>query len=256
MKRGSKWLIQKKKALRTEKSSTIWLFGLHAVREALINPKRELLRLIVTKNAWNKLTNAIAYCGISPELSDARRFAAPLDSSSIHQGAALETKALDWGDVKKQCGSASRVILLDRITDPHNVGAILRSAEVFGAQAVIGTRHHSAAESGALAKAASGALERQPYFRVSNWVGIINDLQKMGFFVLGLDGESKHQIEDILNGFVASPIAIVVGSEGYGLRPSTQTACDALARIEAAHDFGSLNVSNAAAIALYAARRT
>ena len=256
MKKGSKQLAQQQAIRAIQKSSKIWLFGLHAVREALINPKRELLRLIVTPNARNKLNNAIVHCGIIPELSDARCFAAPLDSSSVHQGAALETTALNWGDVKKQCRGAHRVILLDRVTDPHNVGAILRSAEVFGAQAVIGTRHHSAAESGALAKAASGALERQPYFRVGNLVRTISDLKKMGFFVLGLDGQARRQIADMFDNLSTSSIAIVVGSEGSGLRPRTQTACDALARIEAKPDFGTLNVSNAAAVALYAVHRS
>ena len=166
------WVIDKEKARRAAAAETVWLFGIHAVRDALMNPAREKLRLVVTKNAADRLADAIAEAGIAPEMSDPRKFAAPIDAGSVHQGAALEVKPLDWGRLEDVAvgvpGRAPRLILLDRVTDPHNVGAILRSAEVFGASAVIAPRHHSAPETGALAKTASGALERQPYFRVRN----------------------------------------------------------------------------------------
>jgi len=174
----------------------------------------------------------------------------------VHQGAALEVKPLDWGRIADVCAGhpdrVPRVILLDRVTDPHNVGAILRSAEVFGAAAVIAPRHHSAPETGALAKTASGALERQPYLRVRNLADAIGELQAMGYVVLGLAGEAEQTIETALDGRRDRPVALVLGAEGPGLRQKTRETCDALVRIEFAGAFGSLNVSNAAAVALYA----
>ena len=252
------WVIDKEKARRKTAEETVWLFGLHAVRDALLNPAREKLRLVVTKNAADKLAEAIAEAGIKPELSDPRKFAAPLDAQSVHQGAALEVKPLDWGRLADRCAGVPdrvpRVVLLDRVTDPHNVGAILRSAEVFGALAVIAPRHHSAPETGALAKTASGALERQPYFRVRNLAQSIEELQAMGYLVLGLDREAGQSIEDVLNGRRNAPVALVLGAEGPGLRQKTRQTCDVLVKIKYAGAFGSLNVSNAAAVALYAAQ--
>jgi len=251
-----KWVVEKEQARKSGGADTVWLFGLHAVRDALSNPKRKKLRLIVTLNAQNRLQEAIDTAGITPEMSDARTFAAPIDPGSVHQGAALEVAPLQWGGLAENCIGAEmpRVMLLDRVTDPHNVGAILRSAEVLGASAVIGTRHHSAPETGALAKSASGALERQPYLRVRNLADAITELRRMGFFVLGLDGAADMTIEQALDGRRDGPVALVLGAEGPGLRQKTRETVDQLVRIDAGGGFGSLNVSNAAAIALYAAR--
>ena len=252
------WVIAKERAKRAAAAETVWLFGLHAVRDALVNPRRERLRLVVTKNALAKLEDAVAEAGIEPEISDPRKFAAPLDPQSVHQGAALEVKPLDWGplaDIALAEGDGpARIVLLDRVTDPHNVGAILRSAEVFGARAVVAVARHSAPETGALAKTASGALERQPYLRVKNLSEAMRQLQDMGFLVLGLTGEAEQGIEAALDGRRDRPVALVLGAEGPGLREKTRETCDALVRIDAAGGFGSLNVSNAAAVALYAAR--
>lgn len=249
-----KWVVQKEQAKKAEAATTVWLFGLHAVRDALMNPRREKLQLIVTLNAQARLAEAIAQAGIEPNVVDARRFTAPLDPGSVHQGAALEVKPLEWGSLADVAIGADtpRLILLDRVTDPHNVGAILRSAEVLGASAVIGMRHHAAPETGALAKTASGALERQPYLRVRNLADTIVELQGMGYLVLGLDGEAEQTIETALGGQKDRAIALVLGAEGPGLRQKTRETCDALVRIDAPGGFGSLNVSNAAAIALYA----
>ena len=249
-----KWVVEKEKARRAAAAETVWLFGLHAVRDALVNPRREKLRLIVTRNAADKLAEAIAAAGIAPEIVDPRKFSAPIDPGSVHQGAVLEVKPLVWGSLAETCIGAAlpRVLLLDRVTDPHNVGAILRSAEVFGACAVIGTRHHSAPETGALAKTASGALERQPYLRLRNLAETIVELQGMGFLVLGLDGAAEVTIEAALEGQRQRPVALVLGAEGPGLRAKTRETVDRLVRIDAAGGFGSLNVSNAAAVALYA----
>ncbi|MAE92051.1 23S rRNA (guanosine(2251)-2'-O)-methyltransferase RlmB [bacterium] len=253
-----KWVVEKEQAKKARSAETVWLFGLHAVRDALLNPRREKLRLILTPNAEAKLADAVAEAGIAPEIHDPRKFGAPLDPQSVHQGAALEVKPLDWGrldDVAvRDDDRPARLVLLDRVSDPHNVGAILRSAEVFGAQAVIGVQHHSAPETGALAKTASGALERQPYLRERNLADTIRALQTMGYLVLGLDGEAEGTIEQALEGLRDRPVALVLGAEGPGLREKTKTTVDKLVRIDFAGGFGSLNVSNAAAVALYAAR--
>ena len=254
-----KWVVEKEQAKKAAAQETVWLFGLHAVRDALLNPNRQHLRLILTKNAADKLAGAVQQSRVAPEICDPRKFAAPLDPASVHQGAALETKPLKWGsleDVALAPGAgAPRLILLDQVTDPHNVGAILRSAEVFGASAVIGTQRHSAPETGALAKTASGALERQPYLRLRNLADSIQELQKLGYLVLGLDGEATETIDTVYAAHQDRAIALVLGAEGPGLRQRTKETVDQLVRIEFAGEFGSLNVSNAAAVALYAVTR-
>src|SRR3989338_7415996 len=223
------WVVDKERNRRAEAKETVWLFGLHAVRDALMNPKREKLRLVVTKNALDKLEEAVAFAGIEPEIADPRRFDVPIDEGSVHQGAAMEVRPLNWGklaDVAISGEGLPLIVLLDRVTDPHNVGAVLRSAEVFGARAVVAPRHHSAPETGALAKTASGALERQPYLKVTNLAEAMDELKTMGY---------------------------VLGAEGPGLREKPRETCDVIARIPFAGAFGSLNVSNAAAVGLYAA---
>tara|TARA_R110000850_G_scaffold28084_2_gene78786 strand:- start:2128 stop:2910 length:783 start_codon:yes stop_codon:yes gene_type:complete len=251
-----KWVVEKEQGKKADARETLWLFGLHAVRDALMNPARVKLRMMVTPNALAKLEDAVAASGVEPEVVDPRKFNPPIDQGSVHQGVVLEAKPLDWGRLEDVCigDVAPRVILLDRVTDPHNVGAILRSAEVLGASAVIGTRHHSAPETGALAKTASGALERQPYLRIRNLADGIIALQKMGYLVLGLDGEAETTIEAAVAGKRERPVALVLGAEGPGLRERTKETVDALVRIDAGGAFGSLNVSNAAAIGLYATR--
>ena len=248
-----KWVIEKEKSRRVAGQATIWLFGLHAVRDALENPKREKLRLIVTKNALDRLGEAVTASGLEPELADPRKFPAPLDPGSVHQGAALGVRALNWGALEDLVMGGGTVLCLDRVTDPHNVGAILRSAEVFGASAVIAPARHAAPETGALAKSASGALERQPYVRVGNLANALQELRKLGFHLIGLDGTAEVSLEDALKQ-APGPVALVLGAEGPGLRDKTKATCDQLAKIAFCGEFGSLNVSNAAAIALYAAQ--
>ena len=255
-----KWVVEKEQAKRMAAAETVWLFGTHAVRDALGNPAREKLRLIVTKNAADKLAPEIAASGMEPEISDPRRFSAPIDPASVHQGAALEVKPLQWGSLDEVClgreGQMPLVVLLDRVTDPHNVGAVMRSSEVFGALAVIAPMRASAPETGALAKTASGALERQPYLRVKNLSDAMRKLQDMGYILFGLDGEAEATLDESLAAHATGrPVGLVLGAEGPGMRMKTKETCDHLVRIPAAGGFGSLNVSNAAAVALYAATR-
>ena len=256
------WVIDKERTRRAAAAQTVWLFGLHAVADALRNPARQRLRLVMTRNAADRLAEAVAQSGMVPEIADARRFPAPLAPDSVHQGAALEVRPLDWGALPALCapeagaGAAPVVVLLDRVSDPHNVGAILRSAEVFGARAVIAPMRHSAPETGALAKAASGALERQPYLRVTNLSEALRQLQKLGYHLLGLDGAADQTLAEGIMAAPGAPLGLVLGAEGPGLRDKTRDCCDGLVRIPAAGGFGSLNVSNAAAVALYAAANT
>ncbi|MCF3972562.1 TrmH family RNA methyltransferase [Paracoccus salsus] len=254
------WVIDKERARRAAAAETVWLFGLHAVRDALANPAREKLRLIVTRNALDRLGDLH---GVTPEITDPRVFGktVPLAPDSVHQGAALEVKPLKWGSLSevalRQAPGEKRpvMIALDRVTDPHNIGAVLRSAEVFGARAVIAPARHSAPETGALAKTASGALERQPYLRVPNLADALIQLKGMGFILIGLDGTSDAVLPDLLADLGDRAICLVMGAEGPGMRDLTMKSCDHVARIPFAADFGSLNVSNAAAVALYAASR-
>ena len=250
------WVVDKERGRRDEARETVWLFGLHAVRDALLNPAREKLRLVVTRNALDKLEAAVAASGMVPEIADPRRFDVPIDEGSVHQGAAMEVRALNWGKLEDVCISGAGlplVVCLDRVTDPHNVGAVLRSAEVFGARAVVAPRHHSAPETGALAKTASGALERQPYLRVANLADAMEALKAMGYVLIGLDGAGTVELAGALAAVGPRAVALIIGAEGPGLRQKTRETCDVVARIPFIGGFGSLNVSNAAAIALYAA---
>ena len=243
------WVIKKEQA----KAATVWLFGLHAVRDALANPNRKKVKLVLTKNAADRLGDAVSASGIQPQIADPRKFPVPLDPGSVHQGAALEVKPLDWGPLSNIIPEEgpSTVLLLDRVTDPHNVGAILRSAEVFGASAVVAPARHSAPETGALAKSASGALERQPYLRVKNLSTTMDELKKLGFHLIGLDGTAETQLEQAIHR-PTPRLALILGAEGPGMREKTKENCDELARIRFAGECGSLTVSNAAAVALYA----
>ena len=249
-----KWVVKKEIDEKIAQKQTYWIFGLHAVRDALINPNRKKFRLMVTKNAESKLLDSIEVSGVLPEVFDTRQFRPPIDEKSVHQGAVLEVASLQWESLEdilmNSKTNPARLILLDQVTDPHNVGAILRSAEVFGASAVVGTKIHSPSETGALAKSASGALERQPYIRIRNLADTIQYLKKIGFLCVGLDGESETNFTE-LKEISHRPTALVFGAEGPGLRFRTKETVDLLAKIPFSTDFGSLNVSNAAAVALF-----
>ena len=196
----------------------------------------------------------------SPRLPIRAGFPRRSTRSRCIRGQRWRCKPLNWGDPLgiALAGGEARplVLLLDRVTDPHNVGAVLRSAEVFGARALIAPHRYSAPETGALAKAASGALERQPYFRVKNLATTMEQFRSAGFQLFGLDGDAPRSLDAGFAEISADqPVGLVLGAEGPGLREKTKSTCDHLVRIPAAGGFGSLNVSNAAAVALYACRR-
>jgi 23S rRNA (guanosine2251-2'-O)-methyltransferase len=247
--------FRSKRKHNDEQSSEHWLFGLHAVRDALMNPLRKKYKLIVTPNAALKLKDAIEFSKVTPETADPRKFHAPLAKESVHQGVALHTKPLEWGTVQEFCSPTKTdakpiVLLLDRVSDPHNVGAILRSAHAFGVRAVIAPKRHAAPETGALAKAASGALEQQPYILVNNLADAMEELKQMGYKIYGLDADAASQLDECS---FQEPTAFVMGAEGPGLREKTKDTCDSLVKISTDNSFSSLNVSNAAAISLHTA---
>ena len=219
------WVIDKERARRAAAAETVWLFGLHAVRDALLNPVRTRLRLVLTRNAADRLAEAVTASGLTPEIVDARVFDrdVPLSPDSVHQGAAIEVKPLAWGNLADVVLSGPDrvrplVVALDRVTDPHNVGAILRSAEVFGARAVISTARHAAPETGALAKTASGALERQPYLRITNLADTLVQLKGLGFVLAQLAGWR----ELLLSGY---PVRAVAAVRWPAAREDTPTMC-------------------------------
>ncbi|MBP0494346.1 23S rRNA (guanosine(2251)-2'-O)-methyltransferase RlmB [Pararoseomonas indoligenes] len=241
-------------------ANTLWLHGLHAVAAALVNPRRRLRRLLVTADAEAALKERLpegtfAARKIQPErVEDRARFHTFLPEDSVHQGVALLAEPLPGiglDDALK--ASDGPVLLLDQVTDPRNVGAILRSAAAFGAAAVVVQDRHAPPETGALARAASGALELVPMVREVNLARAIRHLQDGGAWVLGLAGDAGRTLAE------AKPtdrrVGLVLGAEGGGLRRLQRETCDELVRLPITDAMESLNVASAAAVALYELRR-
>lgn len=231
----------------------IRLFGVHAVEAALRNPERQVLRLLLTENAEQRLADALAARGIAPQRTAPRDLDRLLGADTVHQGMLLEAASLpepSLDDLAEAAATGGPLLALDHVTDPHNVGAVLRSAAVFGASGLMMTRRHSPPLNGTLAKSASGALELVPIYLAQNLARTLEDLKERGLTVLGLAGDADATIEAET---FARPCVLVLGAEGKGLRQLTRETCDRLVRITAAGPLASLNVSNAAAVALHLA---
>lgn len=226
------------------------LWGKHAVAAALDNPHRKVLKAWATRDA-------AAYMRFPKDvpvtLADVADLARLVPHDAPHQGVVIEVEALEeaWLDgILNDAPERAVLLVLDQVTDPHNVGAILRSAAAFGAIGIVTQDRHSPPESGVVAKAASGALERVPWVRVVNLARALDEIAEAAFWRIGLTGDADMDLKEALG----SPrIALVLGAEGPGLRPNTREHCDALARLPISDAVESLNVSNAATVALYAA---
>jgi 23S rRNA (guanosine2251-2'-O)-methyltransferase len=228
-----------------------YVYGLHPVLAALANPHRKIKRLLATPNALARLKEGGATLPEAPEETTPRHLDHLLGGEAVHQGVAAEVEPLTPVPIES-LAEARLVVVLDQVTDPHNVGAILRSALAFGADAVLTTFRHAPVESGVLAKAASGALDRLPHVEVKNLARALDDLGAMGFTRIGLDSEADSEIEQAFRG---ERVALVLGAEGKGLRRLTRDTCDVVARLSMPGPLASLNVSNAAVLALYLADR-
>ena len=236
-----------RQATKAENRPRFW--GRHAVAAALANPDRQIHRIWITREAAAQYDIPSAIPVTYADGADLGRLV-PRDAP--HQGIVAEVERLDdllLADLLDQAGDGRPLLVLDQVTDPHNVGAILRSAAAFGALGIVTQDRHAPPESGALAKAASGALEAMPWVRVVNLARALDDIAAAGFWRIGLTGEADQTLAEALG---PARVALVLGAEGEGMRQNTEAHCDALARLPIT-GIESLNVSNAAAVALYAA---
>ena len=234
-------------SLRPEDLSV--LYGLHTVKAALENPARKVRRFLATENAARRLTDEGVVA--SPEIVRPAAIAERLSPDAVHQGLYLEADPLPSPDIA-DIAEGAPVLVLDQITDPHNVGAILRTAAGFDVAAVVTTARHSPEATGALAKAASGALEYVPIVTVQNLARAMAELKERGYLLVGLDSSGDADLSDVP---LRAPLALVLGAEGKGLRQLTRESCDHVGRLDLPGRIKSLNVSNAAALALYVATR-
>ncbi|MBK8083234.1 MAG: 23S rRNA (guanosine(2251)-2'-O)-methyltransferase RlmB [Devosia sp.] len=226
----------------------VYLYGLHTVRAALDNPGRDKRNLLATPNALARLAESGGVGRMKPVETTPRELDRLLGADAVHQGVALEVEPVSrfgLDDVR----NPQLVVVLDQLTDPHNVGAILRTACAFGADAVVTTARHSPRETGVMAKAASGALDLVPMIEVRNLGDAIEKLKGRGLTVIGFDSEAPAPLRPRSDNV---PMAIVLGAEGKGLRQRTRELCDDVVRLDMPGPIKSLNVSNAAAIALFA----
>ena len=226
------------------------LWGKHAVAAALDNPDRKLLRAWATREAAAFMQFPK---DVPVTLADVADLGRLVPNDAPHQGVVIEVEPLEeqWlGDLLSGAPERAVLLVLDQVTDPHNVGAILRSAAAFGAVGIVTQDRHSPPESGVVAKAASGALERMPWARVVNLARALEEIGEAGFWRIGRAGDADSDLREALG---PARVALVLGAEGPGLRPNTREHCDALARLPIGDAVESLNVSNAAAVSLYAA---
>jgi len=238
--------------LRSADSDRILLYGIHAVEAALANPNRTIGRLLATENAARRLEPAIKARAVKVEDALPRQLDRLLGSDAVHQGVVLETELLPTVELE-DVPPEGILLVLDQVTDPQNVGAVLRSAAAFGAAGVVMPERHTPPLTGALAKAASGALDIVPVILVGNLAQALTRLGEAGFLRVGLAEEGAEPLETTP---LTLPLALVLGAEGKGLRQLTRESCDRLCRISTKGPLASLNVSNAAALALHMARET
>ncbi len=227
------------------------IYGAHPVEEALKNPKRKFVKLTCTLNGAERLKALTQPLGITPEIVNPKVLDRKVEPDAVHQGMILEAKALRQPQLD-EIEQSGVVVMLDQVTDPHNVGAILRSCAAFQVTAVVTTARHSAEASGVLFKAASGAYEHVPFVKVTNLARAMEELRDAGFRLVGLDSEAETVLGAIDK---TPPLVLVLGAEGKGLRELTRKNCDVVAKLDFSGAIRSLNVSNAAAVALYALTR-
>jgi 23S rRNA (guanosine2251-2'-O)-methyltransferase len=223
------------------------LYGFHTVLEALRSKRRRPLKLFATPAAAERLSADCAAVGLVPQLVSAEDLSRRLGAGAVHQGVLLEAEplpALALDDIASRSGL---VLVLDQITDPHNVGAIIRTAAAFGVDALVTTERHAPDFAGTLAKAASGGLEHIAMVSVVNLARALDELKELGYLRVGLDSEAPI---DLRAAPVVRPVALVLGAEDKGLRRLTRENCDLLARLDMPGAIKSLNVSNACAVAL------
>jgi len=223
------------------------LYGWHTVVAALANPERQIRKLFLTENAARRLADENIDTRVPPEIVRPNTIDARLGPDAVHQGLLAEADPLPSPDID-ELPETGIVLVLDQITDPHNVGAILRSAAAFAVKAVVTTARHSPEATGVLAKSASGALEMVPLVTVQNLARALGQLNDRGFMTVGLDSEGS---EDLGAVALQAPLALVLGAEGKGLRQLTRETCSVVARLDMPGEIKSLNVSNAAVLALY-----
>lgn len=223
------------------------LYGWHAVHEALANPARRFKSLLVTENAARRLAEVFHNLPITPTIVRPSEIDRLVSADSVHQGMLLYAESLPTLTVE-DLAPESLILVLDQLTDPHNVGAIVRTACAFGVDAIVTTARHSPAATGVLAKSASGGLEHVPFVIVRNLAGALQTLSERGYLCVGLDSEGEQALADVP---LRRPLALVLGAEGKGLRQLTRERCNVLARLDVPGKIKSLNVSNAAAVCLY-----
>ena len=236
---------------RARPAPDYWLYGIHPLRAALANPARRVRRVMVAETARRRLPGLPA----DAEDATARALAEALPPGAVHQGCAALVAPLEPPALAAALAAAAPdapLVVLDRVTDPRNVGAILRSSAAFGAAAVVATRRHAPPESGALAKAAAGALDTVPFVRAGNLARALAHVAEAGWRTIGLDSAAPRTLDDA---HLAGRRAVVLGAEGAGLRRLTREACDECAALPLPGPMDSLNVSNACAVALYAVTR-
>ncbi len=241
------WRGKARQSARRDGAERVMLYGLHAVEAAMANPRRPVLKVFATENAAYRLGPLLTRRGLKPEPAIPRDLDRLLGADSVHQGVLLEAEPLPPAGLD-EADASGILLVLDQVTDPQNVGAALRSAAAFGASGLVMTERHSPPLHGVLAKAASGALDIVPVILVKNLAQTLAELGERGFLRVGLAEEADLALEAAP---LTRPLALVLGAEGKGLRQLTREHCDLICRISTQNALASLNVSNAAAVALH-----